>query len=133
MSKKQEHGHKHTSIEHRVRRERIAKALLTATSIVTGLVLGIAAWYIIAAANPGASLGLLYLFCVFVGLGVALIYPLAGAFALTASEKALNWAFPDRKEWTVTQRAFRASAWPLVLIGCVVVSLYFGIVDRIYR
>jgi hypothetical protein len=66
-------------------------------------------------------------------IGVSLAHPFIGAFVVALCEDLKQWAYVDKAErWPRDQTAYLAAAWPLTLIGCLVLYIYLGIIHRIY-
>lgn len=72
-------------------------------------------------------------FGIFIGLASSLLYPVIGAYSISFSEKILDWAFSERLKWHLSKRVLLGSVWPVTIFVSVVVSLYYGIVDRLYK
>ncbi len=70
-----------------------------------------------------------------IGSGVvfSLLYPFIAALAVNLSEAALDWAFHTRMSWHAGTAAFFGAVWPLTLITCIIISIFFGIVNRLFK
>jgi hypothetical protein len=67
------------------------------------------------------------------GIVFSLLYPFIAALAVNLSEAALDWAFHTRTSWHAGTAAFFGAVWPLTLITCIIISIFFGIVNRLFK
>jgi hypothetical protein len=103
---------------------KFAKAFLTAVSLGVGIASG-SLYYLSGTPN--------IVICIAVGLVSGLSYPILGAVTIAIAELSLGWAFPNRRGWDTSDKALRGAVWPGTLLVALMVSTFYGVVDRIYK
>ncbi len=99
--------------------------------------LGLGAFFAWLAYSPTGGFTPL-LFATGCGSLTSVLYILIGAFAVRACEALKGWAFPaDPGEkitpWTANIRASITAIWPLSLPFWILLSVFFAVINRLFR